>query len=159
MNALVLYRSHYGNTKMVAEAITKRLGELGWKCDVRDIREKLPDLAQTDLIFIGAPTRMKRVGGKPLRVIRGLKKKGFTEKPLAIFDTCGVIPTTQEELAKSGEWVIPGAAGIMHRLAKEQGLKVHAETLRCEVEGMKGPLAAHALEKAKAFAESVIAAI
>ncbi len=159
MNALILYRSYHGNTKLVADAIAQRLGELGWKPEVRDVRQKLPDLSQTDLLFVGAPTRIKRVNGKPLRVIRGLKRRGFAGKPLAIFDTCGVIPTTPEELAKSGEWVIPGAAGIMHKAAEEQGLNVVAETLRCEVVGLKGPLADNALEKAKAFAGSVAAGV
>ena len=159
MNALVLYRSFHGNTKLVAEAIAQRLGELGWKSEVRDLRKKLPDLALTRLIFLGAPTRMKRAGGKPLRVIRGLKKKGFTDKPLAILDTCSVLPTTPEESARMGEWVIPGAAGIMQRIAREQGLNVLTETLRCEVEGIKGPLAKDALEKAKAFAGSVAATL
>jgi flavodoxin len=159
MKALVLFRSHYGNTRQVAEAIAQRLGELGWESDVRDIRQKLPDLGQTDLIFIGAPTIMKRVGGRSLRVIRALKKRGFGSKPLAIFDTCGTLPTTPEEMAESGPWVIPGAAGILHRVAKEQGLNVHEETLRCEVKGAKGPLASNALERAKAFAGKVVAAI
>ncbi len=159
MNALILFRSFYGNTRAVADAIAKRLGELGWQSEVRDVRQKLPDFGQTNLMFIGAPTRFKRVGGRPLRVIRRLRKKGYGDRPLAIFDTCAVIPTTPEELAKSGEWIIPGAAGIMHRVAKEQGLNVYEETLRCEVEGMKGPLVKDALEKAKAFAGSVAAAI
>jgi hypothetical protein len=158
MNALVLYRSFYGNTKSVADAIAQKLGELGWQAEVRDVRQKLPDLARTDLLFIGAPTRIKRVGGKPLRVIRALRKKGFADRTVAIFDTCGVIPTTPEELAKSREWLIPGAAGIMHRTATEQGLKVFAETLRCEVQGLKGPLVSDALEKARRFAGSVAAA-
>ena len=159
MNALILFRSFYGNTRAVADAIAKRLGELGWQSEVRDVRQKLPDFGQMNLVFIGAPTRFKRAGGRPLRVIRRLRKRGYGDRPLAIFDTCAVIPTTPEELAKSGEWIIPGAAGIMHQVAKEQCLNVYEETLRCEVEGMKGPLVADALEKAKAFAGSVAASI
>jgi hypothetical protein len=159
MNALILFRSHYGNTKQVADALAQKLAELGWGSEVRDVRQKLPDLGQVNALFIGAPTRMKRVGGRPLRVIRGLKKRGFADKPLAIFDTCGVIPMTPKEMAESGPWVIPGAAGIMHRVAMEQGLRVHGETLRCEVKGAKGPLAENALEKARAFAADVVAAI
>jgi hypothetical protein len=157
-NALVMYRSFYGNTKRVAETIAARLEELGWHSEVRDVRQGVPDLAATNLVFIGAPTRMKRVGWRPLGVIREIARKGFKGKTLAIFDTCGVIPTTPEELAASAEWLIPGAAGIMHKAAVDRGLDVYAETLRCEVHGMKGPLAENALEKARAFAGSVVAA-
>jgi hypothetical protein len=159
MNALILFRSFHGNTKLVAEAIAQRLGELGWQSEVRDVRQKLPDLGKTNLMFIGAPTRMKRVGRKPLRVIRGLKKHGFADMTLAIFDTCGILPTTPEEMAESGAWMIPGAAGIMHRVARERGLNVFDETLRCEVKGAKGPLVVNALEKAKAFAGRVVATV
>ena len=50
-----------------------------------------------------------------------------------------------------------------HRAARrgprDQGLHVFDESLRCEVEGTKGPLMPDVLEKAKAFADRVIAAV
>jgi hypothetical protein len=48
----------------------------------------------------------------------------------------------------------------MHRVAKEQGLNVYQETLRCEVQGgVKGPLAEHQLEKATSFAKEFLSII
>jgi hypothetical protein len=45
-------------------------------------------------------------------------------------------------------------------VAKEQGLNVYPETLRCEVQaGMKGPLAEGQLEKATAFTREFLSKI
>lgn len=160
MKGLVLFRSHYGNTKQVAESIAQQITALGHEAIVQDLREKLPDLQGLDFIMIGAPTRFARVTGKALSVLRQLRKKGFTEKPVAIFDTYGPVPTDPKELEKGRKWLYPGAAGIMQRVAKEQGLNVYSETLRCEVQGgLKGPLADHQLEKAAAFTKEFISMV
>jgi len=48
----------------------------------------------------------------------------------------------------------------MQKVAKEQGLNVYPETLRCEVLGEgKGPLADDHLEKAATFSKNFISAI
>ena len=94
---------------------------------------------------------MARANRKAVNVLKRLKKKGFSDKPVAIFDTYGPIPTTPEELEKGKKWIYPGAAGIMQKVAKNRGLNVYPETLRCEVKEMKGPLADNALENAVSF--------
>jgi flavodoxin len=153
VKGLVLFRSHYGNTKKVAESIAEQITALGHEAIVQDVRQKLPDLQVFDFVMIGSPTRFARADRKALSVLKQLRKKGFTKKSVAIFDTYGPVPTKPEELEKSKKWLYPGAAGMMQRVAKEQGLNVYAETLRCEVlGGMKGPLAEHQLEKAASFA-------
>ena len=110
--------------------------------------------------MVGSPTRFARADGKALRVLKELKKKGFTEKPVAIFDTYGPVPTDPAELEKGRKWLYPGAAGKMLKVAKDQGLNVHLETLRCEVQGgMKGPLADNQLEKAASFTKNFMLVI
>jgi flavodoxin len=159
MKALVLYRSYHGNTKHVAEGIATELGVQGIETIAQDLRRKLPDLGDIDMILIGSPTRMARVNRNALRVLRRLRKEGFTKKPVAIFDTYGPLPTTPEEMEKAKKWLYPGAAGIMQAAAKFLGLNVPAETLRCEVRGLKGPLADHELERTAAFAKAFLASI
>ncbi len=158
MKALILYRSYHGNTRQVADAIGQRLKEKGCEPVIQDVRQKLPDLSGFDLVLNGSPTRIKRPNGRSLRVLGKLKARGISSKPIAIFDTCAIIPTTPEELAKSGEWIIPGAAGILHKAAKDLGLNVFAETLRCEVKELNGPLVENAIPKALAFADALVAA-
>ena len=111
MKALVLYRSFHGNTKAVADAIAGELVSLGHEAVVQDLRRRLPDLGSFDCALVGAPTRMARVTGKALRVLKRIAKQGFGEKPVAIFDTYGPVPATPEELEKGRKWIIPGAAG------------------------------------------------
>jgi flavodoxin len=160
MKGLVLFRSHYGNTKQVAESIAQQITAMGHEAIVQDLRQKLPDLQDLDFVMIGSPTRFARADGKALSVLKELRKKGFTEKPVAIFDTYGPVPTDPKELEKSRKWLYPGAAGIMQRVAKEQGLNVYPETLRCEVQGgMKGPLADNQLEKATSFTKEFLSRI
>lgn len=159
MKALVLFRSYHGNTQLVAEGLKKELDVQGIETVVQDLRRRLPELGDIDFIVMGAPTRMARVNRKALRVLKQLRKKGFLEKPVAIFDTYGPVPTKPEELEKGKKWLYPGAAGIMQNMAKTLGLNVYSETLRCEVKGMKGPLAAGELEKAAAFAKKFLAAV
>jgi flavodoxin len=159
MKALVLYRSHFGNTKQVAETIAAAVKGSGSGADVRDLRRRLPDLSAYDAALVGAPTRMARVTRRAKRVLKALKKRGFT-KPVAIFDTFGPIPTKPEELEKARKWLFPGAAGIMQALGMKLGLNIYAETLRCEVQGgLKGPLKDGELDKAAAFAKKFVSVV
>ena len=159
MKTLVLYRSYYGNTKQVAESLSRKIQALGHESLVQDLRQKIPDPKELDLILIGAPTRMARVNGRALRVLKKLRKRGYGEKPVAIFDTYGPVPAAPEELEKSRKWLFPGAAGIMEKTAKARGLNVYPETLRCEVLSMKGHLKEHEQEKATAFVQSLVASV
>ena len=151
MKALILFRSHYGNTKQVAEAMAAELSALGHESVVQDLRRRLPAPDGVALILIGAPTRMARVSRKALRALKRLRKRGFAPKRFAIFDTYGPVPTDPEKLEKGRKWLYPGAAGILQEAAKTLGLNVYPKALRCEVKDLKGPLADGELEKAAAF--------
>jgi len=158
MKALVLYRSYHGNTKLVAEAIAKEIRALGHETVIQDLRRRLPDPSGYSCAIVGAPTRMARVTWRARRVLRKLGRRGFAGKPVAIFDTFGPVPTDPQGLEKARNWITPGAAGIMEKIAKESGLSVHEKALRCEVAGMNGPLKELELEKAAAFARELIQA-
>jgi hypothetical protein len=157
MRALILYRSYYGNTRQVAEEIERSLRGLGHGAAVQDLRSRLPELAGVDFVFVGAPTRMARVTGRAKGALRGLKARGLGRKPLAVFDTYGPVPKTPEEMAKAERWMNPGAAGILANTASQLGLNVHPQTLRCEVQGLKGPLAKGELGKVAPFVKSFVA--
>ncbi len=48
MKALILYRSHYGNTKEIAEEMAKELHARGVDSIVADLRRRLPNLDEFD---------------------------------------------------------------------------------------------------------------
>ncbi len=65
MKALILYRSFFGNTKQVADAIAQEIQTLGNEPTIQDVRQKFPDLHGVDSIVVGAPTR----GNEPARAL------------------------------------------------------------------------------------------
>ncbi len=155
MKVLILYRSWHGNTARVAEEMAGKIRSMGHEADVRDIRQRLPDLRGTDAVAVGAPTRMGSVTGRARRALGKLKGKGFGGT-VAVFDTCGVIPRSPEDREKLLKFFEPGAAGILMRTARGLGLNLYPETVRCEVSGMKGPLTTEALVRASSFAEALV---
>ncbi|MBU4267667.1 MAG: flavodoxin domain-containing protein [Acidobacteria bacterium] len=159
MKVLILYKSNYGNTRQVAEALARQIEGLGHNAEVRDLRLRLPNLKDVDCALIGAPTRIGRATWKARRALRRLRRKRFGAKPLGIFDTYGPLPVDPGELEKNRKWFYPGAAGRMQEKAQKLGLNVFLQTLRCQVQGMKGPLKEGEAGKAAQFAREFIATI
>jgi flavodoxin len=140
MKALILYRSHYGNTKLVAEEIARQLEAAGHDADAHRLRRRLPDPKKYDWVWVGSPTRMARASWRMMRCLRRLRWKGIGERPLVVFDTFGPMPVDPGKLQESEKWLYPGAAGKLAAKAQKLGLNVYDLTLRCEVKEMKGPL-------------------
>ena len=158
MRALILYRSYHGNTSQVAEVLAGEIEKLGHQADVRDLRRRLPDLCDIDCVLIGAPTRMGRATWKARRALRRLRRQGLGAKPLGIFDTYGPLPTDSAKLEEDRKWFYPGAVGMLQARAQKLGLHVLPKTLRCQVQGAKGPLQEGEAEKAAQFAREFVAA-
>jgi hypothetical protein len=159
MNGLILYRSHYGNTKMVADALAAAMVKLGHQAEVRDLRLPLPDLKDIDWALIGAPTRMGRVTWKARWALRRLRWKGFGSKPLGVFDTYGPVSDDPQKSKEDEKWFLPGAAGMLLAGAQRLGLHVFPITLRCQVREWKGPLKEKEPERAARFAGEFISFI
>jgi flavodoxin len=156
MKALILYRSHYGNTKAVAEAMAEEIKKSGHEAEVRDLRKRLPDLREIGCVLIGAPTRLARVTWKAKRALKRLQRKGFV-KPVAVFDTYGPVPTDPEKLQEDKKWFYPGAEGLLRLKAQALGLHVFEGILRCAVKEAKGPLQEGEAAKAAKFAREFVA--
>lgn len=153
MRVLILYRSWYGTTRAVADAMADRLRSRGHEATVQDTRDPMPDLAAVDAVMVGCPTRMARAAISAAFALRKLRRRGFARKPVAVFDTYGPLPSSPQEMEESRTWFEPGAVGILLAKARALGLNVFAETLRCAVVEFRGPLVEGELEKASGFAE------
>ena len=58
MRGVVVYDTHYGNTKIVAQAIAEQLKVEGDEVELRSVREHHREPPQGDIMFLGSPVRM-----------------------------------------------------------------------------------------------------
>ncbi len=85
MKALVIYATHKGNTRRVAEAIANGLRSDG-SAAVRSVDES-PTIADEDLIVIGGPTEGHHVIPELYEFLNRLPAGALTGRRVAAFDT------------------------------------------------------------------------
>jgi flavodoxin len=145
LKALVVYDSTYSNTEKIAKAIGS-----GIKGDVKVLRaaEASPaDFASFDLIVIGSPT----YGGRPMPSVADLMNKisetAVKGKNVASFDTR--IPT---KIVK----IFGFAADRIAKNLKDKGANLVVPAEGFFVNGKEGPLEDGELERAAAWAKTLI---
>jgi len=147
MNAIAVYDSKYGNTKIVAEKIVEGMKEAGEvdttlkKISKVDIK-KIPEY---DTILIGSPNHMGRPTRSVKKFINGLKKLEIKEKYIAIFDTY-----------MGGDF--EKAVMKMKSMIKEKvpGSKPEILGLSIKVQKMKGPIEDGELSKCTEFGHKIV---
>ena len=145
MKALVVYDSTYSNTEKIAKAIGS-----GIKGDVKVLRAaeaNSADFASFDLIVIGSPT----YGGRPMPSVADLMNKisesAIKGKNVAVFDTR--IPT---KIVK----IFGFAADRIAKNLKDKGANLVVPAEGFFVNGKEGPLKDGELERAAAWAKTLI---
>ena len=145
MKTLVVYDSTYSNTEKIAKAIGS-----GIKGDVKVLHaaEANPaDFASFDLIVIGSPT----YGGRPMPSVADLMNKisesAVKGKNVAAFDTR--IPT---KIVK----IFGFAADRIAKNLKDKGANLVVPPEGFYVAGKEGPLKEGELERAAAWAKTLI---
>ena len=83
VKAIVLYNSHTGNTKKVAEKIAEGLG-----VESRD-KKNIPDLQDFDLVALGSWVIMGRISFGGARYLRRIRKKLAGKKVALFFTSAG----------------------------------------------------------------------
>jgi flavodoxin len=156
MKGAVVYDSVFGNTKLVAEAIAEQIQADGHSATTLNLRKEGAKPVQADFLFIGGPTRIKKMTRRVRGYIKKLDKDEWSDKPVIAFDTYGPMAKTDEDRRKGDKWINPGAAKGMIELGRKKGLKMYPATLRCAVVDLKGPLEPEALDKAKRFTHEFI---
>jgi flavodoxin len=104
MNSIVIYASHYGNTKMIAEAIVGELRSYGTTQLVA--AEEAPAIlpAGTELVVIGGPTEAHRMTPALAAVFDHIKPGALTGVAAAAFDTRLRWPRWLSGSAGAGVW-------------------------------------------------------
>ena len=145
MKVLVVYDSVYGNTEQIGRAIAEAAGD-----DVKILHAKdtkPSDLAEIDILIIGAPTQAGRPTQPTQNLLKELSESDVKDLKIATYDT-----------RISAKWVgIFGyAAGRIARALKKKGANLVSEPEPFFVAGTEGPLKEGELERAGAWAREVI---
>jgi len=151
MHTLVLVDSEFGNTYRLAEAIAGELGSAG-PVDVINVRapaseSQLP--TDLDMVVVGGPTQIHGVSRPLTEYLEALLSQIFAHLACASFDT-----------RVRGWPLLTGAAsgGISKRL-KNMGAHTVMPPESFLVAGKEGPLLDGELERARAWAKHLLAAM
>jgi flavodoxin I len=148
MKAIVIYDSQYGNTERIAKAIGGAIGEEAKVVKVGEV--KYGDLAPYHFVLIGSPTQ----GGKETATVKAfldnLPAEALKEKRLAAFDT---------RLKSAWVKIFGYAAPRIEAAIKAKGGNATAQPQGFFVKGRRGPLLEGELERAAAWAKSVLAGV
>ena len=157
MKAIVLFDSVFGNTQKVAEAIGSSLLNHAQVEVLRpsdQILSRLPDL---DLLIVGSPTRGFRPTEDMSNLLKRIPSKGLKGVRVAAFDTRfkadELKSATTRFVVKTGGYA---AKRIASQLQKAGGALV-APPEGFYVEDIEGPLKAGEIERAAAWATSLLA--
>lgn len=157
MRAVVVYDTHYGNTKIVAEAITEQLRAEEFEVELRSVRDRHPEPQRGDILFLGSPVRMGAVSGRVKRYVSQLDAEVWRDKPIVVFTTTLKLPedATDEQKRNQDKWDW-GAGRKLRDLARSRGLNALEKHLWVEVTGLKGPLVETGVQSARQFARDIL---
>lgn len=155
MKILIVYDSIYGNTAKIAKAVADEFEHDNQVTAVTVHEASGLDLSQTDLLVVGSPTRGFQPTPNISEYLAGLTAvhEGMTA---AVFDTRLDLETINPAPLR---WVVEVGGYAAARMAA--GLRSHGIGLRGElgaflVTGTEGPLKDGELERARAWARSLL---
>lgn len=141
MKSLVIYDSNFGNTKLVADAIGKALGEDVPVVSIRDVEPAM--LIGLDLLVVGSPINAWRPTAAIGTFISGLRGDQLKGCRVATFDT-------RVRLFIHGD-----AAKRMSKDLVRAGATLVVEPKAFYVKGKEGPLEDGELIRAAAWANEL----
>ena len=141
MKALVLYDSIYGNTKMIAEAISSGLGKDVKAVSVTDTSPKT--LEGVDLVVVGSPIIAWKPSEKMGKFLAGLSAGQLKGLQAATFDT------------RVKMFIHGDASKKISQALESAGAKIIVESQVFYVKGRQGPLFEGEVEKAAEWAIAI----
>ena len=148
MKSLVIYDSQYGNTRLLAEAITQVLEEYG---EVKFVRasDADPDIfTEVDLLAMGGPTIAHGLSAEMKNLLEAVESlvppvsELHPSRPVALaFDTRINLPI----------WLSGSAADKIARVLTRMGCRMLSDPASFIVAGAQGPLAEGEKERAVAW--------
>lgn len=155
MSIIVVYDSVFGNTARIAEAVADALRAAGEVKLLRIDEAAEWPLKGVDLIVLGSPTR----GFRPtpaMSELTAVLRPAFPGQAAAVFDTRLALDDVHPAPLR---WVIDAggyAAKRMDEKLVENGFTLRGEPTGFFVGGTEGPLKPGELERARAWAATLI---
>jgi menaquinone-dependent protoporphyrinogen IX oxidase len=144
MRSVIVYESHFGNTKIVAEAIATEL-------------DRHPEPPRGDIMFLGSPVRMGSVSGRVKRFIGKLDVDTWKGRPIVVFTTTLKLPEKATDAQLESQEKYDRSAGRkLGELARSAGLDAVEKLLWVEVTSLKGPLVGTGIESARRFTRDIL---
>ena len=144
MNALIVYDSQFGNTKMVARVIAAELAKSGPAKAVHITDAKMPELKGVDILIVGSPTQ----GWRPMPNVAEFLKN--------IPDLKGLHVAAFDTRLKSPRVFTGSAARIIAKELQNKGAKLITAPESFFVEGTRGPLRMGEIERAEEWARLIL---
>jgi flavodoxin len=150
MNTLVVYFSKFGNTQMLAETIGDALSSAGNLRVISSEQLEVVDFHCVDLVIMGSPTHKMNLPESVRPLFEQLPKKILKGKLFATFDTS----------YKMSWWLNQFTAGkrLAQKLRKLGGKRILPPEIFL-VTGREGPLYEGEIERAKDWANSILAEV
>jgi flavodoxin len=157
VKSVIVYESHFGNTKIVAETIATELEAAGHQVELRNVRDRHPEPPRGDIMFLGSPVRMGSVSGKVKRFIGKLDMATWKGKPIVVFTTTLKLPENATDAQKQSQEKLDWGAGRkLGELAGSAGLDAVEKSLWVEVTGLRGPLVETGIESTRRFTRDIL---
>ena len=148
MNALVVYFSKFGNTKRVAEAIAETWQSAGSIRVMSADQLTASDINNIDLLMVGTPTHVANLPKELRPTLKALPKRVLKGVRVAAFDTS----------YKMNRFVnLFTAAKPLNRKLRQLGGKQIVPPKSFFVVEKQGPLNEGEIERAKTWAETILA--
>lgn len=157
MKALVIYDSFFGNTEMVAKAIAAALATKLEVTAIKADQVEPQQLSDLDLLVVGSPTRAFNPSPNTKSFIKGLSP--LTGVKVVVFDTRLPVEEANSKVLVFLVKLFGYAAEKMLKGLQKKGGQALLPANWFVVKDSEGPLKDGELERAAAWAGSMLAAL
>jgi len=163
MKAAVVYESWFGNTRAIAEAVARGLGER-YDVTLCSADDPTPAIDELDLLVVGGPTQVHGLSSVTSRKAAveqlgdgrevGIGARGFVE---ALSPVTGASAAAFDTRVQRPAVVVGSAARSIAKRLERRGFRLVIEPTSFFVHGTPGPLADEEVERAERWGRRLAA--
>ncbi len=156
MKTVILFDSYFGNTEKVAASIKERLDPSGELILSRFNNASSDILENTDILILGSPTRAFRPTKSATDFLKKLPAHSLKGINIAAFDTRISLNDVDSKFLCFMAGLFGYAAEPLQKIMVKKGGTAIVEPKGFYVKGTEGPMTDGELERASAWAASIV---